>query len=97
MPKKKKTSPKQQPISPAKYIIEAARKLPITECLINTNWEIDGLAQVFVRRKKYNENYIVGFYLVDLYCLGVRYSEHHHDMTESEWQIELNRRKIIFF
>lgn len=67
---KKKTA--QQPLSPKRYIKERARKLPIGTCYRTTNMLDYGEGQVIVTRKHTSGNITVGFYLVDLYCTGVK-------------------------
>lgn len=61
---------KLQPIPIKKYIIEHARKLPIKGCY--TFGTTQGLTQIYVVREKRNGNVLVGFYLVDAYCLGLK-------------------------
>lgn len=62
---------KFQPIPLKKYILEAARKLPIKGCYTFGEGTL-GLKQIFVVREKRNGNVIVGSYLVDTYCLGLK-------------------------
>lgn len=59
-----------QPISLENYIKSHARKLPVLECWQTEN--INGLSQVKVVRKKANGKLIVGFYLIDMYCFGLK-------------------------
>src|SRR5438067_1724693 len=63
---------KQQQLSPEKYIQTRARSLPIYKCLVNSEWVDSKMASVIVMRKHTNGNVTVGFYLVDLYCLGIK-------------------------
>ncbi len=60
-----------QPISLKNYIIERARKLPFHKC-----WSVGdnsaGMNQIIVSRQKANGNIIVGFYLIDHFCLGLK-------------------------
>lgn len=71
-------------MSPEKYIKEKARLLPIDKCYINSDWKDKGLAQIVVTRKKANGNYVVGVYLVDTFCMGVKDTFCRHDMSEDE-------------
>jgi hypothetical protein len=72
MPTKNKKKPNiQKAISLKNYIIEAARKLPIYKCLYMGEDE-GGIKQIVVGRQKRNGQIIVGFYLVDMYCLGLK-------------------------
>lgn len=59
-------------INDHKYIKTKARNLPIHACWIHRNWEETKMTNVFVVRKHTNGNFSIGFYLVDLLCLGVK-------------------------
>ena len=84
---KKKTTNKPQPqLSPANYIKQAARKVPVYECLINEGWEEGGMAQIFVARKKQHGNIILGVYIVDTFCLGLKNTMFQHNMSEYEYE-----------
>lgn len=73
MAKKKKSGGNaQQKISPERYVRERARKFPIVECFVNKNWKKSGEASISVVRQRPDGNFIVGLYLVDLYCMGVK-------------------------
>jgi hypothetical protein len=78
---KKNKPTKVQPIAPspagsrkdlASYIVIAARKLPFGDCYVNPGFRDMGLARVLITRKRANGSFIIGFYLVDVYCLGVK-------------------------
>lgn len=70
--KNKKRSNKQPTqLSPEKYIRQKARNLPLFRCYINDDWESSGMGNVLVIRVHKNGNYTIGYYLVDLKCLGV--------------------------
>jgi phage pi2 protein 07 len=86
MAKNKKSSNAQQPISPKKYIIEAARKVPVYECLINEGWQEQGMAQVMVTRRKQHGNFIVGNYVLDVFCLGLKNTVYYHNMSDYDYQ-----------
>jgi hypothetical protein len=62
----------QQQLSPKKYIETQARKLPVHQCLVNTDWEQTQMANVVIMRRHVNGNVTLGLYLVDLLCLGVK-------------------------
>lgn len=55
-----------------KYIKEAARKVPIDKCYVNNDWPQSGMAQAVVTRKKKSGRYIIGIYLLDTFCLGLK-------------------------
>ncbi len=61
-----------QMLSPENYIRKKARRLPIYECLVKSDWEEAKMATVLVARNHINGNITVCTYLVDLMCLGVK-------------------------
>lgn len=69
---KKKNGKVIQMLTPENYIRQKARTLPLLECLVNTGWEENGLANIIVARKHTNGNITAGMFLVDLKCLGVK-------------------------
>ena len=60
------------PSSPEAQIRTRARNLPVGKCYVNENWEETQMASVIVSRNHVNGNVTYGFYLVDLYLLGVK-------------------------
>lgn len=78
MSKKKKKVGKSQPtqqqnMSPLQYIKSGrARKLPIYECCINTDWKEQGIGSIVVARQHTTGNITFGFFLVDIFCLGIK-------------------------
>jgi hypothetical protein len=52
--------------------IKKAKEFPIYECLINAEWQDNGLAKIILSRKQPNNNLIIGVFLVDIYCLGLK-------------------------
>lgn len=72
--KNKKSKGKAQPIkmTPEKYIRERARKLPIGKCYINPDWKEAGLATIVISRERADGKFVVGVFLTDTYCLGVK-------------------------
>ncbi len=72
MSKNKKHGGPPVPLSPKKYIVTRARKLPVYKCLISKDWEGAGMATVVIMRKHVNDHVTAAFYLVDLLALGVK-------------------------
>lgn len=72
--------------NPAKIIKQRARKLPLHKCLVSKDWEESGLPNVMVSRKHANGHYTVGFYLVDLLCLGVKDTHFRFNIAEHEFE-----------
>ncbi|MFK8005099.1 MAG: hypothetical protein AB8H03_01955 [Saprospiraceae bacterium] len=69
---KKKSSNSGKSLSMANYIKQAARKLKILECLAMPDWEESGITQIIVARQKPNGAVLAGFYVVDIFCLGIK-------------------------
>ena len=82
---KKKKGKVVQMLSPANYIRQKARNLPIYECRVNNDWEESGLAHITVARKHTNGNITMGVYLVDLKLLGVKDAFYKFNIDESEY------------
>lgn len=72
-------------LSPAKYIQTKSRSLPIYECLINNNWDASKLANIIITRKHITGNITLSFYLVDLFCLGVKDSFYKFNIPIEEY------------
>src|SRR5262245_3324513 len=49
-----------------------ATELPVHQCFVNRKWKQAGLAQVMVSRKLPDGKSLMGAYLVDVWCLGVK-------------------------
>lgn len=73
MAKKKSAGPAQKrPVSPVKYMKERVGSLPIYKCFWTENWQEAGIADVFVTRRRPSGELVIGVFLVDTYCLGVK-------------------------
>lgn len=70
--RKKKPTKLTAKIKPENYIRKHARKLPIYECLIEENWEKSKFSPLIVTRRKKNGDLVMGTYIVDMQCLGVK-------------------------
>ena len=53
-------------------LIRRAVEFPIRRCLISTGWQDAGVATVVVVRQMPNLRYLLGAYLVDAFCLGLK-------------------------
>lgn len=63
---------KPQQISPKNYIIAKGRTLPIINCYITIDWKELGIATVCIVRQMPSGKLLIGSYVVDIYCLGVK-------------------------
>jgi hypothetical protein len=77
------------------YIKENARKLDLYETLMYANLFEEGIGYVIVSRKKKNGEIVAGFFLVDVFCLGIKdsfasimtleeYDEHKQHLVDSD-------------
>lgn len=91
MAKSKKRKIKKQPtkqvkIKPENYIKKHARKLPIHECLIRTDWKETSFSPMVISRKRSNGNFVAATYIVDLACLGVKETSFIYDIDAYSYQ-----------
>lgn len=77
---------KQTALSPEKYIATKSRSLEIHHCYIIGDTE-DGKLQVIISRKHKTGNITVGFYLVDLWCMGIKDSFFKFNVPEMEFSM----------
>jgi hypothetical protein len=82
-----------QMLSPENYIRKKARTLPIYECLVNPEWQQEGMANLIVARSHTNGNITACFYLVDLYCLGLKDTHYLFNVTRTDYQEKLGTRE----
>lgn len=85
----------QQPaLSPYRFMREKARTLPIGKCYIAPpDWQESGMAHVIVTRVRPSGNLVMGAFLVDTFCLGVKDAGYHENMTPSDFEEYLNNYK----
>lgn len=86
MAQKKQKKQTAQHISPERFIREKARSFPIYKCYISPDWKESGIGWIFVTRRRKSGNLIVGVFLVDFYCMGVKDGIYSDNMTEEEMQ-----------
>lgn len=84
MAKKKKSKGQATQMSPERYIKERVRLLPIDKCLVNTEWQENGLAHIAVMRRHPMGTHTVGFFLVDTFCKGVYDAFYRFSIDDSE-------------
>lgn len=82
--KNKNNSQQKAKLSPERFMREKARSLPIGKCYVTSDWKEDGMAQVVITRKRSNGNLVMGAFLVDTFCLGVKDSGYNEDIPVSE-------------
>lgn len=83
--KNKKNQQTQQPLSAEKFIQQRARLSKIGPCYVYDRLEEDGEGHVIVSRLHGNGWVTVGYYLVDIWCLGVKDTFYHYRLTTDEF------------
>ncbi len=92
--KSRKANTQPVRISPEKYIQTKARALPLDQCLYNPDWRSSGLATVLISRRQPSGNLIIGVYLVDVYCLGLKNTSCF--FNESDFFLENELKEMAF-
>jgi hypothetical protein len=82
-PKKRKRIATIQAISIPNQL-RKARNYPIKECFITEGWQEKGMCSIFVLREKPDYHIIMGIYLVDLMCLGLKDTFYNIDISYEE-------------
>ncbi len=96
---KKKSKKKAQPqvfLSPARFMREKARQLPLGKCYVNSDWQEAGMADVVVTRVRPSGNIVLGLFLVDTFCLGVKAVLYRDNMVDYEFDEFLQQYKSGF-
>lgn len=75
---------KKHQLSPKKYIKSKARNLPFGDCLINNEWQEKGMAVVYITKKMPSGKNIIGLYIVDVFCLGLKNTLYHFGLEDYE-------------
>jgi len=75
-----------------KSLIKRARDFPVFECLINPQWQEEGLARVLISRKQPNGKLTTGVFLVDIFCLGLKNTFCNADISLEDYESSLKMR-----
>jgi len=67
-------------------LIKKAKQFPINECLVNEDWQGKGLANILLSRKQPNNELIIGVFLVDIYCLGIKNTFCNANISSEEYE-----------
>lgn len=84
-PKKRKRIATIQSISIPNQLLKA-RNCPIKECFITEEWQDKGMCNIYILREKPDSRIILGGYLIDLLCLGLK---------DTFWNPELEYEEIL--
>lgn len=77
---------KQGTLTPEKFIRGKARILPLGKCYVNESWYDLGKGTIIVSRLHPNGKITCGFYLVDLFCTGVKDSFYLYEISKREFE-----------
>lgn len=72
-----------------KHLIKSSDDFPIHRCYINPNWKESGLARIVVTRSQENGKLILGVFLVDIFCLGVKNAFCNADVSMERFEADL--------
>ena len=84
--KKQKKQQGQQFLSPEQYIKQKARSLEIGACYVSNDIEEMGEGHVIVSRKHTGGRVSIAFYLVDIWCVGVKDSFYRLRLEDYEFK-----------
>jgi len=71
--------------------LRKARNYPIKKCLITENWDEKGMCDIYILREKPDYNFVLGVYLIDIWCLGLKDTFYNIDLSYQEIMDQLNR------
>lgn len=72
-------------IPPERFMREKTRALPIGKCYITPDWKKSGSALVIVTRIRPSGNLVMGVFLVDTFCVGVKDAHYRENIPELEF------------
>lgn len=84
--KKQKKQQGQQFLSPEQYIKQKARSLEIGACYVSDDIEEMGEGHVIVSRKHTGGRVSIAFYLIDIWCVGVKDSFYRLRLEDDEFK-----------
>lgn len=64
--------------------LRKARNYPIKECYITEDWQNKGMCNIYILREKPDHNIVLGVYLIDLWCLGLKDTFCNPDLSYEE-------------
>ena len=64
--------------------LRKARDYPINQCYISEHWQSNGICNVLLAREKPDSSFILGGYLVDLYCLGLKNTFYNINVSQAD-------------
>jgi hypothetical protein len=82
----KQNSQGSKPLSPANYIRQKSRQLPIYQCFINDGWQEKGMANILISRRHRQGNVTCCSYLVDISLLGIKDTLFRFNLVEDDYE-----------
>lgn len=82
--KKKNGGNNMPPINPVRYMREKARNCPVYKCYLFQTAGDEGMVEVVVLRERPGGKYIMGAFLIDKFCLGVKDAMWNHSLFPEE-------------
>ncbi|PIR05510.1 hypothetical protein COV56_02345 [Candidatus Kuenenbacteria bacterium CG11_big_fil_rev_8_21_14_0_20_37_9] len=76
-------------------VLSQSKDYPIHECLINPNWQEMGHARIMLSRQMPNNNLVVGVYMIDLYCLGLKDTLCDADLHQYQYEADLKPQVYV--
>jgi hypothetical protein len=91
LPKESHQAPGDSPWSYAGTLhrIQHADDYPVEACYLNADWKEQGLARIVVTRSQENGKAMVGAFLVDIFCPGVKNTFCNEGLTRTQIEDEL--------
>ena len=84
--KKKRSVQTPKRLTPEQYIFQKARSLPIAKVYMSDEEAIEeGICSIFILREQPSGTYILGIFLVDLFCLGVKDAFYRFGITRDDF------------
>ncbi len=77
---------KRPQMSPERYIVQKGRSLGFYECLINGDMRDVGLAVIVISKQMPSGNFIIGLYLIDFLCLGLKNTYLRFNFSKQEYE-----------
>jgi tetratricopeptide (TPR) repeat protein len=77
---------KQGTLTPEKFIRGKVRLLPLGKCYVNESWYDLGKGTIIVSRIHPNGKITCGFYLIDLFCTGIKDSFYLYEISKREFE-----------
>ncbi|MBC8184669.1 hypothetical protein H8E88_26540 [candidate division KSB1 bacterium] len=72
--------------------LRKARSYPVKECYITEGWQEGGIGNIYILREKPNGNFVMGVFLIDIFCLGLKNTFYNPDISSAEIKDMINNK-----